>query len=522
MLQNSWKKDAPIHCGESFVKTVAGVILLSVFCFIQEIYGTTYTTNGSSSDVQAKVNSSVSGDIVTLPAGSFTWTTGVTVTGKAIKIQGAGSGRIIGRSLTSTVVGSGAKTFTTQAGLAITAGQTLRIIRRVVGSGSTDVSGTFMQGTVTSYLGTLLVMNITSIGGTGTYATWIVTTIPQTTVTYTSASNQGLSVTAPTSGGNVEVSGIKFLAPNATGSGGYALQIGNGYPGATIIHDCWFSNLVNAIIVEINTNTGVMYNCSFDSPFSYTEAIRWRQLSDYTSWVTVDTIGDRDTTGLKNFYVEDCDFHFYENALDFDSNSRVVVRYCIWDNAGIGSHGADTGPYGTRHWEIYNNTFVFEPTTNGVVLPMNWYYFCRGGTGVITDNVMPAITSQDYGTKSSINFIVENIRRNAGPYPCWTAYPAPHSVGQGNNGSSGTLLAGDILDPVRIWNNTGTGATNVQVGQYDPDECGKNTQASAFTQLNRDYYVGTARPGYTKYTYPHSLRGGGTPPSAPSDVHIVP
>ena len=29
------------------------------------------------------------------------------------------------------------------------------------------------------------------------------------------------------------------------------------------------------------------------------------------------------------------------------------------DHAGISSHGHDTGPYGNRHWEIYDSQFLF-------------------------------------------------------------------------------------------------------------------------------------------------------------------
>ena len=524
MLQNPLKKDAPTHYGKSFVKTVAGVILLSVFCFIQEIYGTTYTTNGSSSDVQAKINSSANGDIVTLPSGSFTWTSGVTATGKAVKIQGAGSGRIIGRSLTSNGVGTGAKIFTTQSGLSITAGQTIRIIRRVIQSDSgSNVRGTFMEGTVTSYIGTILIMNVTSTGGSGTYAAWLISTPPTTTISYTGASGQAFSLT-PGTAGNLELSGMKFTSTHALPV--YTVLVNNGTK-TTLIHDCWFEHSIGgSVSIHFATNNAVVWNCSFESSFFQSELamqFKWEDSTGVQSWLTADTIGTHDTTGTKNVYIEDCDFHCFLNAGDTDGNSRVVFRYNVYNNAGTGSHGADTGPYGTRHWEYYNNTMIFEPTTNGVVLPLNWWFFIRGGTGVITDNTVPALVSQDWGTKSTVNMIVENIRRNAGPYPCWTTYPAPHSPGQGNDGSSGTLLAGDILDPIRIWNNTGTGGqTNIAVSQYEPDDCGNGKTAGQFTQVNRDYYVGSARPGYNKYTYPHPLRSNGSPPSAPADVHIVP
>ena len=494
-----------------------GTLLLALFlgvCFASPCEATVYNSDGSAASVQALHNAALNGDTITLPAGTFTWFTGVTIT-KAIKIAGAGSGRIIGRTLTSSTVGTGSKTFTTQSGLSISGGQTLRIVRRIIQTDSGDVSGTFMLGTVTSYSGTTLVMNITSTGGSGTYAAWYIATEPLTTINYTTTSGAAFSITPTT--GNIEVFGIKFLCP---GQLGYAFLLYDASPLEILIHDCWFKVSQNEPAIRAETNSVVIYQCSFDSPFSVVEAIMmkwetWHISTGNLSWTTVDTLGNRDTNGNKNFYIEDCDFHYFLNSMNFDSNSRAVVRHCTFDNAGLGSHGADTSPYGTRHWEIYDNTFILEPTTNGVVLNVNYWFFDRGGTGVVTDNVMPQIVSQDWGHKRAVTLIVENIRRNAGPYACWTSYPAPRSAGQGYNGTS------YFTDPISIWNNTGpVDSSDVGVGQYDPDGCGNNEQASIFTQIARDYFFSTdstaARPGYVKLAYPHPARSGSQRPPPPT------
>jgi hypothetical protein len=512
------------------MKTIAGLILFSLFLSRAEA-SIINAASTSQADVSSAINSAANGDTVVIPAGTSTWTTGISVSAKAIKIQGAGSGRIIGRTLASTTVGTGSKTFTTQSGLAISNGQTLRVVRRIIQTnGESDVSGTFMEGTVTSYSGTTLVLNVTSTGGSGTYAAWYIATKPLTTISYTTASGAAFTITPTT--GNVELSGIKFVGPPA---GGYALLLNDAFPSEILIHDCWFkSTTAHTVLIRAATNSVVIYQCSFDSPFSVVEAImfKWETVAGATSWLTADTLGTHDTNGNKNFYVEDCDLHYFLNATNFDSNSRVVFRHCTLDNAGLGSHGADTSPYGARHWEVYNNTFILEPTTNGIVLNVNYWFFIRGGTGVITDNVMPQIVSQDWGHKNAVHMIVENIRRGGvpgpypiGPYPCWTTYPCPHSPGRGNSGSSGTMLAGDFSDPIRIWNNIGpVDSSDVAVAQYEPDECGNAELASKFTQINRDYYFSAdatvARSGYTKYTYPHPLRGGS--PLPPQNLHTLP
>jgi hypothetical protein len=73
---------------------------------------------------------------------------------------GAGYG---GTSATSNAVSAGVKTFDTQAGLAYTVGQRVR-----AAAGPT----TYVEGGVVSYSGTSLVINATTISGSGTFSNW--------------------------------------------------------------------------------------------------------------------------------------------------------------------------------------------------------------------------------------------------------------------------------------------------------------------------------------------------------------
>lgn len=70
-----------------------------------------------------------------------------------------------GTSTTSLAIGTGAKVFTTQASKLWVAGQFLQIA-------SNANAANYMNGTVTSYSGTTLTMNITNVGGSGTLADW--------------------------------------------------------------------------------------------------------------------------------------------------------------------------------------------------------------------------------------------------------------------------------------------------------------------------------------------------------------
>lgn len=78
-------------------------------------------------------------------------------------------------------------------------------------------------------------------------------------------------------------------------------------------------------------------------------------------------------------------------------------------------------------------------------------------------------------------------------------------------GHNGTTF---IVDPIYIWNQTGD-------FPYAWSFQGSPGDWSTVVQLNRDIFVNNgAKPGYTKYTYPHPARavveGGGTDTIAPT------
>jgi len=105
-------------------------------------------------------------------------------------------------STSSVAIGTGAKTFTTQASKQFITGQILVIA-------SNALASNFMHGSVTSYSGTTLVMNITDIGGSGTYADW----------------NISISGTQGTAGGASAAGSNTQLQYNAAGNLGGAAAL---------------------------------------------------------------------------------------------------------------------------------------------------------------------------------------------------------------------------------------------------------------------------------------------------------
>ena len=108
-----------------------------------------------------------------------------------------------GTSATSTAIGTGSKTFTTQSGKQFAAGQWVTVVR------ASDVNA-WMYGQVTSYSGSTLIINVTLINGSGTYTDW----------TISIAGTRG--ATGATGAGLPSFTGAdarKIMAVNAAGTG---------------------------------------------------------------------------------------------------------------------------------------------------------------------------------------------------------------------------------------------------------------------------------------------------------------
>ncbi len=517
------------------------LLLVSLFC--KEANANTLTAASCNvADVQAAINSAAEGDTVTIPPGTCVWTSGVTISGKGITIQGAGSGRIIAYDNGTEIlaVRTGALTLNVSgyspgfSATSITIGETLLIFEN-------NARSNWMQGTVANLNGSTLTMNITSTGGSGSTHRWLVATVPQTVL----VNNSGSAMFAVTEDASFHTNLSGFKIAQGTG-GGDGVTFNSGGGQAILLHDCWIEQS-NSDSVWTGVSRGVVWNCSFDSsPFSRAPLAIHLQPFDTTAWTTTSFWGMLDTDGQHSFYVEKCDFHAYLNAVDNDEAARSVFRYSVFDNAGFGTHGADTGPYGQRYFEYYNNTGVFNGYSDGSTFPLNWWFFVRGGTYVIHDNNLPLINSEDYPNKADVNMTVMNLQRDAGPNPCWGAgtsggadFYAPRQVGMGNvtgKGHDGLGSSNDSVtyvgdsEPGYIWNNSRIPLGNISISDYGPgntNSCSGSTYdtSSNYIVLNRDYFnSSTPKLGYTPYTYPHPLTLGqnsGSPPAPPTNLIAV-
>jgi hypothetical protein len=268
-----------------------------------------------------------------------------------------------------------------------------------------------------------------------------------------------------------------------------------------LLFDCYFENkerLGSAEGVAIITwlaQGGVMWNIRIDGlgatgPDIGSVSIHWKSPR---AWTTASTMGTLDTGGTVNVYVEDSTF-VNTGGGDIDDGGRVVMRYSTFDGSVWITHGF-TSLWGGRHWESYNNTYS---VTTELRNHSGRYFWCRAGTGIFTDNVVNnSAEPSNYGSVNQLE-----IGDNTSP----SSYPMPRQPGGGHNGTN------YVVDPIYIWNNTGTRAYTYGI-QDSPDDW------TGAVQLNRDLFVNNgAKPSYSKYTYPHPARttiegGGGTPPT---------
>jgi hypothetical protein len=417
--------------------TIAVILLLAGAAFAYtNLGGGVYQSDGSASDTQAAINVAADGQTVQIPNGTYTWTSGVDISGKAITLRGQSIGGV------------------------------------TIKNSSTGVDG--MIGVSEATTGNVVIANVRMIDA---------------------------GSTPPSS------SGLNFqLAVSHTDGGNPVL-----------VHDCYFSGNGHTMVYTVSwgTNGGVIWNCTFDSLFTFATGIEFEYINGTSAWATPSTMGMADINGTANTYVEDCTFlNGWIAGMDFADNAKTVIRNNTFKDTAIYCHGQDSSPYGPRHYEIYNNTFVYDASPSPYPLNLQDWITLRGATGVVFGNVFPTIPFHQASVLMMIYRIFES--------PCYTQYPVPRQIGQtwvGDGGYSYPQLPSDGTgygtDPLYVWNNnSGTGQLPADVDQL-PDNCGHNLQISNFIMQGRDYVL-SAKPGYKPYPYPHPLRSSAGPTPTPS------
>jgi hypothetical protein len=500
--------DLPSAIPKVIIRAIAGpVLFLSLGCFSALAYtssGTTYTTNGSAADVQAAVSIAPAGATVIIPNGNYTWSQQVNVS------------------------------------------QYL-IIRAATVTPSANV------------------------GGPPTTSPPVVTTTPAVSITWNGTASSG---NAPAlnindnSAGNTQIAGINFLGPLGINGCYISTASAGGLP--IIIQDCAFniddnSNSQSAAIYW-GTKGGLVYNCWFNGGSVGRGGGVFKIVinGSVSPWYNPSTLGTLDSSGNTNLYVEQCQFDYlYNQGVDCDDCTRIVLRYSIINNCNFLTHGI-TSNWGGRQVEFYKDSWQYFksggtyvgtcPAPPPAFPNVNRYFWMRAGTARIWGNTVQSIWSSNYyATRASWSFITEPLTRqgtgNGGVCETESEYPGTRWPGTGSTGSqpgqsgstnqSGVVVSPSFVDPVYIWNNTDAPAsssgapsgansywgTTDQTG-YGCNPPGSGNQTSDVFQLGRDLIM-SAPSSYTPYTYPHPLQavaGGAAPsptPLAPQDLKMT-
>lgn len=209
-------------------------------------------------------------------------------------------------------------------------------------------------------------------------------------------------------------------------------------------------------------------------------------------------------------------------ATDIDHGGRMVFRRNRLTNAfAQGHNSANRYTRAARLFEVYQNTFTWIDAENAA---FNHALYIRSGTGNIWGNKVRGFVNMvtAINDRSTINIGTWGLCNGSNPWDQNSqpdGYACLDQIGRGK----GDLLTGD--PPV----NSATGMASWPRQAAEPFYVWGNDYAppagyggarlwSSFgtvIQEGRDYIVGSSRPGYSPYTYPHPLVTGAAAPPPP-------
>lgn len=228
----------------------------------------------------------------------------------------------------------------------------------------------------------------------------------------------------------------------------------------------------------------------------------------------------------ENIFIEDNTFNYSflnDETGTVTGSASYVFRYnTVIGTSGASHHGADSGGRrGVHSFEIYNNTLStsFSISRTGL-----W----RSGVGVFFNNTATGPYQSGHQIANFRSCSPQNPiwggacdgtnawDENTGGFEGWRCRDQVGSFFQGGQGVT------PESQPLYAWNNMLNGQPVNVVKTSPANSC------SRFQDLHmiegRDFINGTARPGYTPFTYPHPLQagGGGNPrPDPPANLGAI-
>ncbi len=363
-----------------------------------------------------------------------------------------------------------------------------------------------------------------------------------------------------------EVTGFTFIA-GVTKSRGMVEVDGTMMSPSSfrIHHNRFVANSFGPRLISITNVFGLIDHNTFDVGFNGSvQSISTTGSSDgtdggFTPWMQPLSLGTNNAV-----FEEDNAFNYTfhaESAIDNYGGARYVFRHNAVNNAeACGGHGTDSGnrrsPFsfecyantytnnsggmiragtirgGTGVW--YSNSFSASGVGsgyNGMTLMLyraclgdqSGWHQCNGTNWQINSKNFSAngsrTTSVYAGTTDATHVSFCSVHRDTvcssdadctgGGGTCTTFFD-----GSGNGGYACRDQPGrthdQVLDPIYAWSNTGPGNS---IGTYDGGGTCNDGGIDNYMLAGRDFIDNgtTPKPGYTAFTYPHPLQGGGAP-----------
>lgn len=503
----------------------------------------------SETDVQAAITTAVSGDTVSVPAGSCTWSNSsnysITTTGKNLIVQGAGIGQTI---ITSAKPAGklGLFSITTSDSFRITGftfqqtgpqgqGANGSAYINISGGGRniridhnaftwlqnmekmillTDVYGVFDHNTVTYNSAiventTVTVRLTTFYGGTQGHGSWIVGTLPGSADAFYLEDNTFVRPVGWPSAAGVGVVdcefGGRFVARYNTlyrsNVNGHGTENSAGYRGCLWreVYNNTFdtaskpSNLIS-IVAGFRSGTGIISNNAIVNDSTTPSIIQVTRLNNYLR---------SDNQAVR---WGPCDG---SNALGkWDKNSSILR------DSGTVTSASVVGGSGLAAKQVSDSTKTWIATGGGIACDnqsgAGQWSGCKyslknvtqGWSSVIYSNGATTLTYRgaDEGNGSALTFAIGDSYEiwgffGIGGDQCIDEPGTGQSIALAGNAPSVTPAqwAANIVEPIYIWSNTRNGISyNTCIGDHH-------------LASNGACVIGVARPGYATYTYPHPL-----------------
>jgi FG-GAP-like repeat len=406
-------------------------------------WATVYHSNGTPASVQALHNAAQTGDTITLPVGTFTWSTPVSFT-KAVNVQGSGTGQtVIYDNVPKTGGGNSMILWTFN----VAAGTSIRVTGFTVHGMAQDTHN-YNKGTLAFSGGSHAVrvdhVNVILGGSSAIHFggdLWGVVDH-----CYFDGSNFKQSVSIDHGNWNGDTAGW--------GDGSYEDTLHLGTERAIYIEDCTFVNQTTAGVVD-GTRGGRFV---------------FRHNTVQNAYV-----GMHGTEGFRGRGMRS--YEIYNNTF---LNPNAIIFTGLYLRSGTGV--------------IFNNTFSGGAGQTGYKNGMMFTVYRNSSCGGVNEG-------PPWGNANGTNPWDGNTLANGYPALDQVGHGTCQDQIRGNNPvnmRTGTpAWPTQALEPVYEWNNSWT--------RVPQNPGNKVTTQCDIVQIGRDVFTDTPKPGYTPYVYPHPL-----------------